>query len=78
MYLDQFLGDLEKKLQNLQKRNDCDLKTLAALRVSRLSISPAQTVSLDKEIRKLTPQIIDQETRISELQTKIRQTRPDA
>jgi len=78
MYLGQFLKDLEKKLQNLQKRNDCDLKTLTAMRVSRLSMSPAQTVSLDEEIRKLTPQIIDQETRISELQTKIRQTSPDA
>jgi hypothetical protein len=41
-------------------------------------MSPAQTVSIDEEIRKLTPEIMDQETRITDLQTTIRQIRVDA
>ena len=41
-------------------------------------MSPAQTVSIDEEIRKLTPEIMDQETRITELQRTIRQTRVEA
>ena len=40
-------------------------------------MSLAQTVSIDKEIRKLTPQIMDQETRIIDLQATIRQIRVD-
>jgi hypothetical protein len=48
------------------------------MRVDRLNMSPAQTVSIDEEIRKLTPEIMDQETRITDLQTTIRQIRVDA
>ena len=62
----------------MQKRNDCDLKTLAILRVDRLNMSPAQTVSIDEEIRKLNPEIMYQEQRITELQRTIRQIREDA
>ena len=62
----------------MQKINDCDLKTLATLRVDRLNMSPAQTVNIDEEIRKLTPEIMYQEKRITELQRTIRQTRVDS
>jgi len=67
-----------KKLEDLRERNGCDLRTLATLRLDRLNMSPAQTVSIDEEIRKLTPEIMDQETRITELQRTIRQARVEA
>ena len=75
--MNQSLQDLEKKLKKLRKRNECDHRALATLRVDRLNMSSTQTVSIDEEIRKLIPEIMDQETRITELQTAIHQIRVD-